>query len=93
MHSTTVPFASFDLRVTRWMARHGVTALRLSLGLVFLWFGALKFFPGLSPAENLAGRTIGMMTFGAVPASVALPMLAGWEVLIGLGSSRAAAHG
>lgn len=74
-----------DIRITRWMARHGPTLLRLSLGLVFLWFGALKFLPGSSPAESLAVRTISALTGGAVSKSVALPVLAGWECLIGLG--------
>jgi uncharacterized membrane protein YkgB len=32
--------------------------LRISLGVVCLWFGALKFFPELSPAQDLATRTI-----------------------------------
>ena len=32
------------------MARYGVVTLRVTLGIVFLWFGMLKFFPGLSPA-------------------------------------------
>lgn len=84
-HIPVIPFATIDVKLTRWMARHGVALLRLSLGVVFLWFGGLKFFPGLSPAEDLAGRTITMMTFGTVPASVSLPLLALWEVLIGLG--------
>ena len=67
------------------MARHGVTLLRLAVGVVFLWFGALKFFPGLSPAEALAGRTIQDLTGGFVPATTALPVLAIVECLIGLG--------
>ena len=67
------------------MARHGVTALRISLGVVFLWFGALKFFPGLSPAQDLATRTIDLLTFGLVPAKVSIPLLAAWECAIGLG--------
>jgi uncharacterized membrane protein YkgB len=50
------------------MARHGITLLRVSLGVVFLWFGVLKFFPGLSPAQSLAARTIHTLTFGMVPA-------------------------
>ncbi|HEY3165164.1 MAG TPA: hypothetical protein VGJ71_12435, partial [Candidatus Limnocylindrales bacterium] len=53
--------------------------------IVFLWFGALKLFPGASPAEQLAGRTIETLTGGFVPASVALPVLAIWEVVIGVG--------
>ncbi len=85
MKITTYSFDELDLTITRWMARHGVTALRLSMGVVFLWFGALKFFPGLSPAQDLVGRTTGMMTFGLVPTSVALPVLAAWEVAIGIG--------
>jgi uncharacterized membrane protein YkgB len=67
------------------MARHGVTLTRVSLGIVFLWFGALKFFPGLSPAEGLAARTIERISGGLVGQSSALLMLAIWEVLIGLG--------
>src|SRR5918996_6071942 len=59
--------------------------MRAALGIVFLWFGALKFFPGLSPAETLAGRTIETLTFGALPQGVAVLVLAVWECLIGLG--------
>lgn len=67
------------------MARHGVVLLRISLGVVFLWFGALKFFPGLSPAQHLAGRTITLLSFGAMQPAVSVPLLAAWECLIGLG--------
>ena len=74
-----------DARITGWMARHGVPLLRISLGVVFLWFGALKFFPGLSPAQDLAARTVGVLTFGMVPPAVAIPVLAAWECLIGVG--------
>ncbi len=77
--------ADFDETVTKWMARNGVFLLRMSLGIVFLWFGALKFFPGLSPAEDLATRTITTISFGLIPARVALFILATWECLIGLG--------
>lgn len=74
-----------DRDVTRWMARYGLVLLRLSLGLVFLWFGFLKFFPEMSPAQELATRTIGVLTGGWVAPNVALPVLAGWECLIGIG--------
>jgi uncharacterized membrane protein YphA (DoxX/SURF4 family) len=67
------------------MARYGMTLLRISVGIVFFWFGALKFFPNVSPAEDLAARTIETLTFGVVTPSIALPILALWEVLIGLG--------
>jgi uncharacterized membrane protein YphA (DoxX/SURF4 family) len=78
-------FDRIDVVITRWMARHGVPLLRISLGVVFLWFGFLKFFPGLSPAQDLATRTISVLTFGAVPTWLAIPVLATWESLIGLG--------
>lgn len=67
------------------MAGHGVTLLRISLGLVFLWFGALKLFPGLSPAHDLAARTIERLSRGLVGPGVSVPVLAVWECLIGLG--------
>ncbi|MEO6062613.1 MAG: DoxX family membrane protein [Thermoflexales bacterium] len=78
-------FNRIDVYVTNWMARFGIALLRVSLGVVFLWFGALKFFPGLSPAQDLATRTIGLLTFGLIPAQVSIPMLAAWECLIGIG--------
>jgi uncharacterized membrane protein YkgB len=67
------------------MADHGLTMLRLALGIVFLWFGALKFFPGLSPAETLAGQTIEVLTLGFIPTSTAVLVLAVWECAIGIG--------
>jgi uncharacterized membrane protein YkgB len=78
-------FDAVDRRLTGWMARHGLVLLRVSVGVVFLWFGALKFFPGLSPAEALAGKTIARLTLGRVAPSTAVAVLAAWEVLIGLG--------
>lgn len=74
-----------DAAMTSWMSANGVFILRISLGVVFLWFGFLKFFPGVSPAQNLAGDTIALLTFGLVPAGTALFILAAWESLIGLG--------
>ena len=78
-------FDRLDRRITEWMADHGITLLRFALGIVFFWFGALKLFPGLSPAETLAGRTIEVLTLGAVPTAIALPVLAVWEMAIGIG--------
>src|SRR3972149_12276879 len=78
-------FDRVDAKLTGWMARYGILLLRLSLGVVFLWFGALKFFPGLSPAEDLASRTIARLTFGAITPQTAVFLLAAWESLIGIG--------
>jgi uncharacterized membrane protein YphA (DoxX/SURF4 family) len=74
-----------DRRITSTLARLGPIVLRVGLGVVFLWFGVLKFFPELSPAESLAGRTIELLTLGYVKPDVALPILATWECLIGMG--------
>jgi len=74
-----------DIRITTWMARHGVTLTRLALGVIFFWFGVIKFVPGWSPAADLATRTIDTLTFGFVSPKLSLPLLAAWEVAIGLG--------
>lgn len=78
-------YDAVDARITHWMASHGVRLLRISLGVVFLWFGGLKFFPGLSPASDLAARTISALSFGTVSAGVSVPLLAAWECVIGVG--------
>jgi len=78
-------FEQIDTAITRWMARYGVVLLRISLGIIFFWFGVLKFFPSLSPAQDLATRTIEVLTFGLVKPDVSLTVLAAWECLIGLG--------
>lgn len=76
---------SVDVRLTRWMASYGPKLLRISLGVVFFWFGVLKFFPGLSPAQDLAGRTIAVLSFGWIQPEISLPLLAAWECAIGIG--------
>jgi uncharacterized membrane protein YkgB len=73
-------FDRIDRAIAGWMQRHGIRLLRYSLGAVFVWFGALKFFDGLSPAESLVRRTV----FWIDP-DLFIPVLGGWEVLIGLG--------
>jgi uncharacterized membrane protein YphA (DoxX/SURF4 family) len=78
-------FNRLDVGITEWMARHGVLLLRIAVGIVYFWFGVLKFFPGASPAQDLATRTTDILTFGLIPAAVSLPLLAAWECLIGLG--------
>ena len=74
-----------DRRITATLARLGPTVVRVALGLVFFWFGVLKFFPGLSPAQDLAARTIERLSLGYLQPAVSLPVLATWETLIGLG--------
>lgn len=78
-------FDRIDTRITAWMARNSIALLRVGLGVVFLWFGALKFFPGLSPAHDLAARTIAVLSLGLLTPAVSVPLLASWECLIGVG--------
>jgi len=74
-----------EVRAVDWMGRNAGRCARISLGGVFLWFGALKLFPGLSPAEGLAGDTIRALSGGLVEPWLSVPTLGAWEVLIGLG--------
>lgn len=75
---------AIELALHRWLLARSLTFLRVSLGAVFLGFGFLKFFPGVSPAENLTASTTSILTFGLVPASVALVAVASLECVIGL---------
>ncbi|MFE4973619.1 DoxX family protein [Kitasatospora sp. NPDC056651] len=70
---------------SRGYRRVAPAVLRISVGLVYLWFGLLKFVPGASPAEDLATRCMSVMTFDLVPPGVSRPLLALMEVLIGAG--------
>jgi uncharacterized membrane protein YphA (DoxX/SURF4 family) len=78
-------FNRVDTRITSFLAKYSITILRVSLGINFLWFGALKLIPGLSPAEGLATNTIEVLTFGLIQPEVSIIILAVWEVLIGIG--------
>jgi uncharacterized membrane protein YkgB len=78
-------FENIDKLITAWMSKYGLLLLRLSVGIIFFWFGILKFFPGHSPAQDLAIRTIDLLTFGLIPGSISIYLLASWEVLIGIG--------
>ncbi len=73
-------FNRIDLRVTNWMAQYSLKFLRFGLGVIYIWFGVLKFFPGLSPAEELVRNT----TYFVNP-DWFLPVLAVWEMTIGIG--------
>ncbi len=53
--------------------------LRAGLGLIFLWFGAPKLVPGLSPAEELVRLTV-----SCCDPSWFVPTLGVFEILIGL---------
>ena len=73
-------FDRIDIAITKWMAEYSLIILRIGLGLIFIWFGALKFFPGLSPAEELVRNTIYFFD-----PDFFMPILAACEVAIGIG--------
>ncbi|HET6667982.1 MAG TPA: DoxX family protein, partial [Intrasporangium sp.] len=64
------------------LERYSISLLRISLGLVFLGFGIVKFFPGLSPAEDIAAATIERLTFGYIAGDHAVLMTAIVETFI-----------
>jgi putative oxidoreductase len=70
--------------VARVLSRYSVAVLRVSLGITFLAFGILKFFPGASPAETLVERTIDTLTLGIVDGRTAVLITAAVECFIGL---------
>ncbi len=61
------------------LRRWSIPALRMALGLVFLWFGALKLL-GASPVMNILEHTYRFLPVGTFAA-----VIGGFEVLIGAG--------
>ena len=57
--------------------------LRLSIGIIYIWFRALKYFSNLSPADQLAKDTIHLITFGLIPNNISIILLAIWETALG----------
>ena len=72
-------FNDLDILITNFMSRWGITLLRYSLGVIYIWFGILKPF-GLSPAQELVENTV----YWFDNPSDFVPILGWWEVLIGL---------
>lgn len=77
-------FDRVDASLNRWLVRHSVALLRISLGAVFFGFGVLKFFPNVSPAQGIATQTMAVISFGLMPASISIVFIAALECAIGL---------
>ena len=71
-------FETFDFIITTWMSRYGYLFLRISLGIIFIWFGLLKVF-GESPANDLVAKTVYWLN-----PKIFIPILGWWETLIGM---------
>jgi uncharacterized membrane protein YphA (DoxX/SURF4 family) len=69
----------------RWLTEsRAIGAVRASVGVILLWFGFLKFFPGLSPAEALASNTLKVLSCGALCPRTSVFLLATFESALGL---------
>jgi uncharacterized membrane protein YkgB len=73
---------SYTANIT--VSRRSIVFLRVSIGIIYTWFGALKFFHGYSPAEALAINTINKLTYNLVPQPANIILLAGWECAVGI---------
>src|SRR5688572_19110322 len=69
----------FDHALIELLRKHSPVMLRLALGIVFVWFGALKV-TGTSPVGDLLERTVWWL-----PAQVTVVVLGVAEIVIGLG--------
>ncbi len=68
-----------DDKAIRLMSQYGILALRISLGVIFVWFGVLKVI-GASPVYDLVASTVYL-----VPPEFFVPFLGFWEIAVGLG--------
>ncbi len=73
-----VALDTWDRQVRLLMRRVGVPALRISVGVVFIWFGGLKVLD-VSPVSDLVANTVYWLD-----ASWVVPALGVMEVLVGL---------
>jgi uncharacterized membrane protein YphA (DoxX/SURF4 family) len=70
-----------DQKIAKWMRRWSTPAVRISFGIIFIWFGILKPF-GVSAAESLLKATLVWMPFGTP--ELWLIIIGWWEVAIGV---------
>ena len=84
LHGVVERLRLIESACERWLIAYSIAILRVSVGAVFLAFGVLKFFPGVSPAQGLVERTTDILTLGLVPGAIALVFVATLETVIGL---------
>ena len=75
---------ALQLRAADWLGANSRTILRLSMGMIFLAFGLLKFFPGVSPAEGMAVATFDQLTLGLLPDELSRLLVASFETVLGV---------
>lgn len=69
----------FDYRMINKLRLIGIPVLRISIGIVFLWFGWLKIL-GVSPVVELVSNA-----YPFFPEPIFMIVLGCWEAAIGLG--------
>ena len=84
MHAAYQRFLHLENQIHHQLVAHSIAGLRIAVGLIFLGFGFLKFFPGVSPAQELTEKTTHILFLGLVPGGVALVMIATLECVIGI---------
>ncbi len=72
-------FRQFDNWFQGFLRKWGITVLRVSLGVIFLWFGYLKI-AGVSPVKELVESS-----FASLPFEFPFTALGVLEMLIGIG--------
>lgn len=72
-----------EAKLLKWAEANSHHFLRWSIGIIYIMYGGLKFFPLHSPAEKLAVDTIEKLTFGLFSGTPAIIMLAVLETLLG----------
>ncbi|WP_205748092.1 DoxX family protein [Dyadobacter luticola] len=83
-HNLFDRFDKLDTAINKWLVANSINVLRFSMGLVFVGFGVLKFFNGISPIQSLATRTTTVLTLGIFSGHTAMIFVAGLECVIGL---------
>ena len=68
-----------DRSISNFLRRWSIPALRVSLGIVFIWFGALKVFD-VTPVSDLVASTVYWFDPGWV-----VPVLGLFEIVVGIG--------
>ncbi len=74
-------YKTIDQGIAKRMNAWGIPAVRISFGIIFIWFGILKPL-GLSAAAPLLKATVAWLPFGSP--DVWLIVKGWWEVVIGI---------
>ncbi len=74
-------FDEIDRKISAFMGRWGTVAVRISFGIIFIWFGILKPL-GLSSAEPLVIATVPWLP--VFDGETWVSIIGWWEVAIGI---------